>query len=224
MTLFERIMIYITQNFCKVFTLLLFKLLYRTRYVNGHNIPKKGGFVMAPNHSSYFDPPLIGSVTFSRIFRFMARDTLFKSRIGGALISWMGAFPVRRGGIDRKSWDIFVSLVKRGECVMLFPEGTRTIDGQLQPGKPGAGMLIYKARAVVVPVYAHGVFDAWPKGQKGPSLFKRITVKYGEPMDLTYYFDMEESKDVYTQITDAVMKRIAQLKEEVLALLAAEKK
>jgi 1-acyl-sn-glycerol-3-phosphate acyltransferase len=224
MSLFERIMIYITQNFCKIFTLATFNIFFRTKYVNGRNIPKKGGVVVCPNHSSYFDPPLIGSVTFRRIFRFMARDTLFKNPIGGALITWMGAFPVRRAAVDRKSWDIFVKLVQRGECVMLFPEGTRTPDGEIHEGKPGAGMLMYKARAKVVPVYAHGVYDAWPKGQKGPSLFKNITVIYGELMDMTDLYDLPEGKEVYQQITDRVMERIRGLKQDVLALLAAKKK
>jgi 1-acyl-sn-glycerol-3-phosphate acyltransferase len=224
MTLFERIMIYITQNFCKIFTLFVFKVFYRTRYINGHNIPKKGGFIITPNHSSYFDPPLIGSVTFGRIFRFMARDTLFKNPVGGALITWMGAFPVRRGAVDRKSWDTFVKLVNRGEAVMLFPEGTRTLDGGLQQGKPGAGMLIYKAKAPVVPVYAHGVFDAWPKGQLGPSFGKKIDVIYGKPLDLTEYFNMEESKETYIKISDRVMQEVTALKKELLAMLDAEKK
>jgi 1-acyl-sn-glycerol-3-phosphate acyltransferase len=224
MNLLDKIMCYITQNFCKVFTWLVFHLFYRTRYINGRNIPKKGGCVVMPNHSSFFDPPLIGSVTFGRIFRFMARDTLFKNPVGGTLIRWMGAFPVRRGGVDMESWNAFIRLVNNGEVVMLFPEGTRTLTGEIQPGKPGAGMLIYKARAKVIPVYAHGVFAAWPKGRKFPSLFKRITVIYGEPMDLTEYFNMKEGREVYTQITDRIMDRIKELKQEVLAMLAAEKK
>ncbi|HRU39590.1 MAG TPA: lysophospholipid acyltransferase family protein [Candidatus Goldiibacteriota bacterium] len=219
MSLFDRVMIWITQNFCKIFTLFVFKVFYRTKYINSHNIPKKGGFIMCPNHSSFFDPPLIGSVTFKRIFRFMARDTLFKKSFGGTMIKWMGAFPVKRGTVDRKSWDTLVKLVQNGEAVMLFPEGTRTENGEIQDGKPGAGMLIYKARARVVPVYAHGVYEAWPKGQKRPSLFKKIYVIYGEPMDFTEYFNMEESKEVYVKITELVMARIRSLKAELMAML-----
>ncbi len=224
MNLFDKIMCYITQNFCKIFTWLVFNVVYRTTYINGHNIPKKGGFVLAPNHSSFWDPPLIGSVTFLRIFRFMARDTLFRNPIGGAMIRWMGAFPVRRGAVDRKSWDTFARLINNGEAVMLFPEGTRTPDGEIQPGKAGAGMLIYKSRALVVPVYAHGSYAAWPKGRKFPSFFKRIHVIYGEPMDFTEYFNAEEGREVYTQITDRIMERIKGLKTELLAMLEAKKK
>lgn len=217
-------MLLTTQNICKILTLILFNVLYTTRYIDGKNIPKKGGVVICPNHTSYIDPPLIGSATFSRIFRFMARDTLFKSRFTGAVITWMGAFPVRRAAVDRKSWAMFVKLVQQGECVMLFPEGTRTEDGEIHEGKPGAGMLLYKAKALVVPVYTHGLFAAWPKGQKEPHLFKRITVKYGEPMDMADLYNLPESKEVYQQITDRVMERIRGLKQDVLAILAAKKK
>jgi 1-acyl-sn-glycerol-3-phosphate acyltransferase len=223
MNLFDRIMFFITQNLCRLITILASHTIYRTVYINGKNIPAKGGLVMAPNHSSYFDPPLIGSGTFKRMVRFMARDTLFKNPVFGTVIKWMGAFPVRRGGVDMKSWDIFVKIVKSGGIVMLFPEGTRTEDGEIHEGKPGAGMLMYKARAKVLPAYAHGVFDAWPKGKKFPNLFKKIFVIYGEPMDMTELYDMEESREVYTQITDRVMERIRGLKKDLLAMLAEKK-
>jgi 1-acyl-sn-glycerol-3-phosphate acyltransferase len=220
----DKVMGFLVQSFFKVLTILVFNLLYRTKYINGRNIPSTGGCVVAPNHSSFWDPPLIGTVTFRRVFKFMARDTLFKTPVWGTMLGWMGAFPVKRGTIDRKSWAVFVNKVKNGECVMFFPEGTRTPDGEIQPGKPGTGMLIYKAKAKVIPVYAHGLFDAWPKGKKFPNFFKRITVLYGEPMDLTEYFNREESKQVYIEITARIMDRIKELKKDVLARLAAEKK
>jgi 1-acyl-sn-glycerol-3-phosphate acyltransferase len=72
-------------------------------------------------------------------------------------------------------------------------------------------------------VYAHGAYDAWPKGKKFPNLFKKIFVIYGEPMDMTELYDMEESREVYTQITDRVMERIRGLKKDLLAMLAGKK-
>jgi 1-acyl-sn-glycerol-3-phosphate acyltransferase len=220
----DKVMSFIVQSLFKVLCVIVFNLLYRTRYINGRNIPSRGGCVVTPNHSSFWDPPLIGTVTFRRVFKFMARDTLFKIPVWGTLLSWMGAFPVKRGTIDRKSWAAFVDKVNDGECVMLFPEGTRTTDGEIQRGKPGTGMLIYKAKAKVIPVYAHGLFEAWPKGKKLPNFFKRITVLFGEPLDLSEYFAREESKQVFIEITDRIMDSIRGLKTELLAMLAAEKK
>ena len=216
---FDKTMRFIVQNFFKAFTVLVSYVLYDVKYINKHNIPKKGGCVIAANHSSFFDPPFVGSVTFRRIFRFMAKDTIFKSPIFGALMRWMGAFPVKRANMDRKAWRTFVKIVESGECVMLFPEGTRTPDGQIHQGKAGVGMLIHMAKTPVVPVYVHGLFEIWPKGQKLPKFFKKAVAIFGKPMDFSEYFGSKGCRGIYLQITDKIMARIKELKKELLAQL-----
>ena len=224
MNWFDIIACYIIQNFCRAFTALTGALLYRIEYINKHNVPKKGGCVIASNHSSYIDPPLIANAIFYRIFRFMAKDALFKSLIYGTLLRSMGAFPIKREGIDRKSWDTFVQLVNNGQCVILFPEGTRTPNGKIQQGKLGTGMLIHRAKAKVIPVYIHGAFDAWPRGKSFPVFFKKIIVIYGSPIDFAEYFNTKGNKEIYQKITEKIMDDIKELKNYVLARSEVEKK
>lgn len=223
MKLYDRIMTILFQTFCKLFISTFFSLFYRLRYINSHNIPKKGGYFIASNHTSFFDPPVIGTGAYYRIFRFMARDTLFKSFFGFG-IKWMGAFPVKRGAIDRQAWDHVVNLVKEGWIVMLFPEGTRTPDGEIHEGKAGPGMFIYRTKAQVIPVATLGMFEIWPKGQKLPKLFRRIDVIYGEPVDFSEFFSLEEGKETYMKITEKLMARIRELRQELIDRRAAEKK
>lgn len=212
----DNVLRFLVHNFFKTIGVLVFNLLFRTIYVNGHNVPKKGGCIVCPNHSSFWDPPLVGCVTYARQFRFMARNTLFNVPVWGTLLRYMGAFPVKRGTIDRKSWANLIQLVEDGEAVFLFPEGTRTLTGDIQEGKPGTGMLVYMSKAKVLPVYVHGAFESWPKGQKLPKFFKTLYVIYGELMDFTEDFKKEESKDTYVIITNKIIDRIKALKAELL--------
>jgi 1-acyl-sn-glycerol-3-phosphate acyltransferase len=148
--------LYISQNFFRLVAAIILHLFYKIKYIDKDNLPKDYGCVIALNHSSYIDAPLIGSSIFGKVFRFMARDTLFASLLANILLRSMGALPIKRSAIDRKAWDIFIQLIKSGQHVLIFPEGTRTPNGQLQEGKAGAGMVVYKTNAKVVPVYVHG--------------------------------------------------------------------
>jgi len=224
MKFIDRILGFLVHNFFKTLAVLIFNCLYRTVYINGGNIPKKGGCLVMPNHSSFWDPPLVGCVTYRRQFKFMARDTLFRFPVWGTLLRYMGAFPVRRGAVDRKSWDALVQKVNEGEVVTFFPEGTRTLDGEIQKGKPGTGMLVHRARTKVIPVYMHGTYGAWPKGRKFPRFFRRLTVIYGEPIDFSGYFEKEGTKELYVEITEKIIDRIKELKKARLESVGAGKK
>jgi len=213
----------IIQNFCKCLTALVFYLSYRVEYIGRHNIPKKEKSVIAANHSSYLDTVLITDKLFGRIFWGMAKNTLFKSPIIGLFLRFVGAFPVNRDSMEKKSLKTFLQLMAKNQCVVIFPEGTRTQTGELQPGKIGTGMIIHKAKTKVVPVYVHGTFTAWPKGQKFPKLRKRIIITFGEEIDFTKYFTAKGDKEIYQQITDVIMESIKTLKESVLAKLEMEK-
>ncbi|HDQ26575.1 MAG TPA: 1-acyl-sn-glycerol-3-phosphate acyltransferase [bacterium] len=218
----NRVMFYIVHNFFKIIAFFVFHFLYRLKQEGTENIPKKGGFIAMPNHASYWDPPLTG-VTHKRYFHFMARSTLFIP-VWGMFLRWMGAFPVKRGKIDRDSWSNLYKLVRDGWPVVFFPEGTRTEDGEIQKGKPGTGMIIYNARVPVVPVYLHGTREAWPKGQKTPKFFKKLHVIYGKPIHFDEYYSKEAGREVYEAITEKVMSEIKAMKDRFLKAEQAEKR
>ena len=138
----------------------------------------RGGMVIASNHQSYVDPVLLGAALPRRI-SFMARDTLFRNPLFGRLIRDVGAFPVRRDGVGTEGLKTAVRKLKAGEAVLVFPEGTRTRDGQVGPIKDGAGLLSRMASVPVVPAAVEGTFRAWPRGRAYP-LPARMRVAFGE--------------------------------------------
>ncbi|MFP4466290.1 MAG: lysophospholipid acyltransferase family protein [Candidatus Goldiibacteriota bacterium] len=219
----NRILLKIVYFLLSRFIKLLFMIFLKVEVKGRENFPDKGGIIVMPNHSSYLDPPLVGTMNTKRLFRFMARHTLFRNFIFGGIIKLTGAFPVKRGRIDRGAWSKFNEVVKEGYPVVFFPEGTRTLDGELQQGKPGTGMLVYASGAPVLPVYIHGAYDVWPKGGR-LKLFKRVTVIYGKPMTFEKYLEMPEGREVYEQITSDIMNEIKRLKDEHLKDMEEKKK
>jgi len=199
-------------GFCRRVLWLVLRIKLPIRIYGLENIPVSGGVLMASNHASYLDPPLIGSPVKKRMVRFMARDTLFKNRF----ISWIyyniGVVPLSRDRGDIGAIKLAIHMLKSGQCVVLFPEGTRTQDGNLQPAKNGIGFLIYKAGVPVVPVYLAGSFEAFPKGAKKIRRYP-VSVYYGKPIppeELT--ITNSEGKPDFETISNLVMSRIAALK------------
>ncbi len=153
----------------------LFLALCRARVRRGTLPP--GGVVIASNHQSYLDPVLLGAGT-SRPLSFMARDTLFRNPLFGPLIRGVHAFPVRRDGVGKEGLKEAVRRLKAGEAVVVFPEGTRSKDGQVGPIREGAGLLARLASVPVVPA-AVDTFRAWPRKRAYP-LPAPLKVAYGK--------------------------------------------
>lgn len=176
-------------------------------------VPPAGGCILASNHASFLDPPLVGCNLAHRFIRFMARDTLFRNPV----FRWWG----RRVGVvmlDRTKGDIgamkaALAVLKAGGILCLFPEGTRTRDGELQPAKGGIGFLIAKARVPVVPVYVAGSFRAFARGARWVRP-RKIIVHYGAPLYPAAWSEMAGSKQGYEQIAALVMERIAALERQ----------
>lgn len=219
--LFNSLMTFLITWLSRIVVIIILRLFYFFKIKNKNNVPDKGGFIIMSNHSSFWDPPIVGSGIWKRHLKFMARDTLFVS-VWGQLLKWMGAFPVKRGIIDRNAYDTLINYIKSGEVVVFFPEGTRSPDGNIQNGKPGTGMLIYNSKAKVLPVYIHNSWKAWPKN-KFPRLFIPITIVFGEMMSFDEFFKKEPSKELYIEITDKVIERIKQMQQNYL-LEEAKKK
>ena len=175
------------------------------------HIPPGGGLILACNHQSFLDPILLGCGSPRVPTHFMARESLFKSRILNFYFRRTHTFAVKRGGADRQAWKHFEDLVRDGEQVTFFPEGTRSADGSLQPGNPGSGMLIHRCPgAVVVPARIRGAHKVLNK-VRGFSGLHPVSIAFGPPVDLSAEWGQKGSREVYAAITDKIMAAIAAL-------------
>ena len=145
------------------------------------HVPATGPVVLAANHGSFLDPPLVGSWS-PRQVRFLARSTLEKIPIVGAWMRWVGTRFVDRDAPSARALQAMIEVLQAGDVVVVFPEGTRTRDGRLGPFKRGLLLLLKKSDATVVPTGIRGSFHAFPRGRKLPRPFRRCTVVFGEPM------------------------------------------
>lgn len=178
--------------------------------VNGkEHIPKTGKVILASNHVSYLDPPAVG-VACPRVVSFMARDTLLKNPLWRWALKGIGVIPLRKSSSDVSALKIALKRLSLGQIVVLFPEGTRSSDGEIKSGSEGVGFIARKSRAPVVPVYVNGTDKALPKGAKKMRRYP-VRVYFGAPLVID---DIEHSSD--REITDRIMQRIVELKNSKL--------
>lgn len=164
---------------------------------------------MAANHASYVDIPLLGCGMRRRAW-FLGRSDLFPVPGLKAICQWLGWIPLRTGRLDREAFGKAVALIKEGKVVVIFPEGSRCMDGRLQPPKPGIGMLVAQTGCPVVPAYLKGTFDVLPPGTMWPR-FRPVTVFYGDPLTFPRHGEGEDAKQFYQKVSRTVMDRIASL-------------
>jgi 1-acyl-sn-glycerol-3-phosphate acyltransferase len=173
------------------------------------HIPPTGGLILASNHQSYLDPIVLCSGSYRVPTHFMARASLVESRILNFYFRNTHTFVVKRGGVDRQAWKHFEDLVRSGEQVTFFPEGTRSVDGRLQPGNPGSGMLIHRCPgATVVPARIRGTWKVLNK-VSGYSGRHPVSLNFGPPVDLSAEWAQKGGRGVYAAITDKIMAAIA---------------
>ncbi|MDD3626575.1 MAG: lysophospholipid acyltransferase family protein [bacterium] len=194
---------------------MIFKLLFHIKAYCRWRIPKRGGIIIASNHQSYIDPPAVGSCVFHRPFFFMARDNIFDIPVLGRFIVWLGAFPIKRGKFDLAGMNLMISLLKKGKAVVMFPEGTRSWNGDLLPLQPGIGIIAHKAQVPILPVYIEGFYKAWPRHNLFPRFLRPVRVIYGDPIDLYDLYSKKPSGEIYREITRRVEEKIFQLREEI---------
>jgi 1-acyl-sn-glycerol-3-phosphate acyltransferase len=137
----------------------------RTTIIGKHNIPKSGAFLLAPIHRSNIDTPLAAAVTRRRM-RFMGKDSIWKFRPIGWIVSALGAFPVTRGSADREALKRCIEVLQAGEPLVLFPEGTRQSGPIVMPLFDGAAYVAIKAGVPIIPVGIGGSERVMPKGSK----------------------------------------------------------
>ncbi len=170
-------------------------------------IPRTGAVIIASNHVSYYDPPVVGSGVPREVY-FLAKEELFRNRLFGWLISKYNAIPLRRSTGDVGALKKAVALLKQGRAVLMFPEGTRSLTGKLLKPKPGVGMIAALTSSPVVPAYVTGT------NRLRDALLRksRLEVVFGEPILPSGRAGGGGSgREDYGAITEEVMRRIADL-------------
>jgi 1-acyl-sn-glycerol-3-phosphate acyltransferase len=195
---------------------LYFRYCCQLRIEGEEHIPAQGGVLLASNHISMLDALLIPYVAMPlagmQIVWSPAKEELYRIPVlRQILVSW-GSFPVRRGRNDLRVMRRIVSLMNTGK-MMLFPEGTRSRDGQLQAGNRMVGRFIYRAQPVVVPIVVSGTNHTFPQGAWLPRFGVPIRVRCGPPVDLKRYYDRPDSKQTSEAIIQDVMQSIAALQK-----------
>lgn len=172
-----------------------------------HNVPLKGGVLIASNHQSYLDPILIG-LGIERTVSYMARDTLFKNPIFGGLLGMLNVFPVARGQRDTRALRQAVERLQEGSCLTVFPEGTRSHDGRMGRMQPGALVVAGRAKVPIVPAMVEGAYEAWPRNSLPK--FSRVLVAFGKPI-----WPDEQSRLTRDQLTQRLIDDMKVLQKEL---------
>jgi 1-acyl-sn-glycerol-3-phosphate acyltransferase len=157
------------------------RLLWRVRIVGAENIPKGGGFILAPSHRSMMDIPFVATVTHRRI-RFMGKASLFRLPVIGTLFSWLGGFPVARDGTDRKAVRQSVAMLRDGEVLCVYPEGTRQNGPKIQPLQPGAAYLSLRSGVPIIPLGMAGTEEVLRSRKDPIPRFGRVVIVVGTPI------------------------------------------
>jgi 1-acyl-sn-glycerol-3-phosphate acyltransferase len=201
---------------------LFFRFLYRWYFgwsvYNPERVPLNGGVILACNHASFIDPPLVGAAL-KREINYLARESLFRFPVLGWILRSWHVVPVDRGGGGAKGLKAILERLLAGGGIILFPEGTRTRDGNLQPARPGIGLTVIKTTAPVIPVRVFGTYEAYARHMYLPRP-RRVMVKFGRPLDFAHLRNeaktcsKERLKGIYQQVSDEIMAEIATLHPE----------
>jgi 1-acyl-sn-glycerol-3-phosphate acyltransferase len=192
-----------------------FATYFRWRVYHPERVPLTGPVILAANHASFLDPPLVGA-GLKREINYLARESLFRFPVLGAILRAVNCVPVDREGGGGAGLKAILERLLAGGGIILFPEGTRTRDGRLQPARSGIGLTVIKSSAPAVPARVFGTYEAYGRRLKFPRPY-RVAVKYGQPM----YFETlraeartcskQRLKEIYQEVADEIMAAIAGL-------------
>ncbi len=184
------------------------KILFRIKISGKENFPKNGGFILASNHQSYLDPPVVGSWA-PRVVYFMTKAELFENKLLGWYLINTNARPVKRGVMDRQSIKATLDIIADGQGMTIFPEGTRSTTGELLEPKAGIGMIAAKAHCPIIPTYVNG-FNRLKDCFLGKA---KLTITYGEMIPADWVMAQSKGKEGYNEIAQRVMAEIQKIKE-----------
>jgi 1-acyl-sn-glycerol-3-phosphate acyltransferase len=194
---------------------LMYRFYFRWHVYHPERVPSVGPVILASNHASFLDPPLIGCGLHREVC-YLARESLFRFPIIGPGLRAVNAIPVDRDGGGGAGLKAIFDRLLDGHAILLFPEGTRSKDGRLQPARSGIGLVVIKSGAPVVPVRVFGTFEAYNKN----TVIARphpVTVKYGRPISFIALRAEAKSapkprlKRIYQEVADEIMREVARL-------------
>lgn len=197
-------------GFFHYLTVVIYDIFFRGEVEGIENLPREGSFLIAANHASFLDPPLIGAQV-QRQIAFFARKTLWKPGFASWWLTKVGTIPVDRdGGQDVSAIKRVLRALQADWGLILFPEGTRSLDGHLQLPKAGVGLICCRAQVPVVPARIFGSFEAFGKG-RGVQVGTPVSIVFGRPISPAEYDDPTAGKERYQVASNRIMARIAQL-------------
>ncbi|MEL7471715.1 MAG: lysophospholipid acyltransferase family protein [Planctomycetota bacterium] len=166
----------------RLMTAIYVRVFHGYRRFHRDRVPKRGPYIVAANHQSYLDPILVGVAIAPGQFTPLARSSLFEHWLFGPIIANLHSLPVRQGEGDTRAMKAMIAEVKAGRSILVYPEGSRTFDGALQPFQRGVSLILRRAPAPVLPVAMEGAYDAWPRSSKRPRFGRRTWAAVGHPI------------------------------------------
>ncbi|MDF3059356.1 MAG: glycerol acyltransferase [Rariglobus sp.] len=198
-------------GFCHYVITVIYDMCFRGDVAGLENVPKEGPFLVASNHASHLDPPIVGC-HIARQMAFFARKSLWNGKLATWWLDGVGAIPVDRDGSDVSAIKNVLRTLQAGKALTLFPEGTRSPDGTLQPAKSGVGMIACRSRVPVLPARIFNSHIAFGRdGRLRPGT--RVSVVYGRPLQPADYDDPKAGKERYQLASEKIMAAIAALRE-----------
>ena len=187
-----------------------FRLFYHHKIFGREHICK-GPAIIASNHLSFWDPPILGTSCPEEVY-FIARATLFDHPILRFFITRLNAYPVKGVAHDFTSFKLISQLLEEKKKVILFPEGRRSVDGKLQDFKTGVAMLAHRASCPIIPAYIYGTFEIWSRARKFPKLWGHTACIFGSPLYMEAFSHLPK-KEAHEAITQKVRESVDNLRQ-----------
>lgn len=195
--------------------LIIYRVSFRFKHYGSANVPAdERGVILAANHASFLDPPALG-LPLTRHVTYLAKEYLFNVFVLGTALRWLGCLPIKSDrNDDFKSIRQLLRMLELGRCIVVFPEGTRSLDGNLKDVEGGVGFLAVKSKAWVVPIYIRGTFDALPRGGK---FFKcrPVEVHFGKAFIPALDESLKGHENHYLAVSRKIMDDIRNIKKAV---------
>ena len=187
------------------------RVAFRIKVTGREHIPREGPGIIASNHFSYADHFLFPAKSPRQIF-YISKAQHFENPVQAWFFKGVGVIPLKRGASDQDAFNAALDVLKRGDLLGIFPEGTRSVDGKVHKGRTGVIRMALMTGAPIIPVGMTNTDVILPKGVHWPK-FKKCVINVGEPMDLSQYKGMQDDREVCRKLADELMRRIAALAE-----------
>jgi len=199
-------------NATSIFFKCFFRIFYRLS-ITGTDNPYQGSAIIAPNHSSFLDPPLIG-IAWPEETHFIARASLFRNRIWKKIQEALNSHPVSGTAQDVGSFRKICQLLREGNKVVIFPEGARSATGEMLEMKSGVAMLAIRMQCPIIPVYIKGTYEAWPKHKRWPKFRSSIACAFGQPIYPPNASGMNK-KEIQNYLIEQIQSQLEELKRSL---------